>query len=62
MVPCKISCKKCIHYEVCKMHYRQKCELLYDSPKEIERAIKKADKGCRSCEYFKDRSKIKEEV
>lgn len=57
-----VPCVKCYHYEVCKMHYRQKCELVYDSPKEIERAMRKASKGCSSCEYFIDSSKIKEVV
>lgn len=51
-------CKNCVHFEVCKMHYQQKCELTYESEKEVRRAMRKAEKGSSTCEHFKDSSKF----
>ena len=54
------SCKECYHYEVCRMHYRQKCELTYETEKEVRRAMLKAEKGSPICDHFKDRSRFVE--
>ena len=54
------TCKECLHFEVCRMHYRQKCELAYDTQKEVNYAIKRAEKGSPICEHFKDRSRFVE--
>ena len=54
------SCKECYHYEVCRMHYRQKCELTYETEKEVRRAMLKAEKGCPICDHFKDHSRFVE--
>ena len=50
------SCKECYHYEVCRMHYQQKCELTYETEKEVRRAMLQAEKGSPICDHFKDRS------
>ena len=50
------SCKECYHYEVCRMHYQQKCELTYETEKEVRRAMLEAEKGSPICDHFKDRS------
>ena len=55
------SCKDCVHVEVCKMHYRQKCELTYESDREVEIAMRKAQKAVDiECNYYKDRSRFVE--
>ena len=55
------SCKDCVHVEVCKMHYRQKCELTYESKREVEIAMRKAQKAVDiECDYYKDRSRFVE--
>ena len=54
------SCKECYHYEVCRMHYRQKCELTYETEKEVRRAMLEAEKGNPICDHFKDRSRFVE--
>lgn len=55
------SCKDCLHVEVCKMHYRQKCELTYESEREVEIAMCKAQKAVDiECDYYKDRSRFVE--
>ena len=54
------SCKECYHYEVCRMHYQQKCELTYETEKEVRHAMLEAEKGSPICEHFKDRSRIVE--
>ena len=54
------SCKKCYHYEVCRMHYQQKCELTYETEKEVRRAMLEAEKGNPICDHFKDRSRFVE--
>ena len=53
------SCKDCVHFEACKMHYRQKCELTYESEREVEIAMCKAQKAVDiECDYYKDRSRF----
>lgn len=54
------SCKECYHYEVCRMHYQQKCELTYETEKEVRRAMLEAEKGSPICDHFKDRSQFVE--
>ena len=54
------SCKECYHYEVCRMHYQQKCELTYETEKEVRRAMLEAEKGNPICDHFKDRSRFVE--
>ena len=54
------SCKECYHYEVCRMHYQQKCELTYETEKEVRRAMLEAEKGSPICDHFKDRSRFVE--
>lgn len=54
------SCKECYHYEVCRMHYQQKCELTYETEKEVRRAMLEAEKGSPICDNFKDRSRFVE--
>ena len=54
------SCKDCLHVEVCRMHYRQKCELTYDSEKQVNYAMKRAEEGNPICDHFKDRSRFVE--
>ena len=54
------SCKECYHYEVCRMHYQQKCELTYETEKEVRHAMLEAEKGCPICEHFADRSRFVE--
>ena len=54
------SCKECYHYEVCRMHYRQKCELTYETEKEVRRAMLEAEKESPICDHFKDRSRFVE--
>ena len=55
------SCKDCVHFEACKMHYRQKCELTYESKREVEIAMCKAQKAVDiECDYYKDRSRFVE--
>lgn len=55
-----MACKDCIHFEVCKMHYQQKCELTYDNERDVKKAMKRAEQGCPICEHFKDRSRFVE--
>lgn len=51
------SCKDCVHYEVCQMHYKQKCELTYETEREVRIAMHKAQKAVDiECDYYKDRS------
>ena len=52
------NCKECYHYEVCRMHYQQKCELTYETEKEVRHAMLEAEKGSPICEHFKDRSQF----
>lgn len=55
------SCKDCVHYEVCQMHYKQKCELTYETEREVEIAMRKAQKAVDiECDYYKDRSRFVE--
>lgn len=55
------SCHDCVHVEVCKMHYRQKCELTYESEREVEIAMCKAQKAVDiECDYYKDQSRFVE--
>lgn len=55
------TCADCVHVEVCKMHYRQKCELTYESEREVEIAMCKAQKAVDiECDYYKDRSRFVE--
>ena len=55
------TCAECVHVEVCKMHYRQKCELTYESKREVEIAMRKAQKAVDiECDYYKDRSRFVE--
>ena len=54
------SCKECYHYEVCRMHYQQKCELTCETEKEVRRAMLEAEKGSPICNHFKDRSRFVE--
>lgn len=54
------KCTDCVHYDVCQMHYRQKCELAYDTKKEINYAMRQAQKNSHICELFKNRSKYME--
>ena len=55
------SCKDCVHYEVCQMHYKQKCELTYETEREVEIAMRKAQKDVDiECDYYKDRSRFVE--
>lgn len=43
------------------MHYRQKCELTYESKREVEIAMRKAQKAVDiECDYYKDRSRFAE--
>ena len=53
-----MTCKDCIHFEVCKMHYQQKCELTYDNERDVKKAMKRAEQGCPICEHFKARSQF----
>ena len=53
------SCKDCVHYEVCQMHYKQKCELTYGTEREVEIVMRKAQKAVDiECDYYKDRSRF----
>lgn len=52
------SCKECCHYEVCRMHYQQKCELTYETEKEVRHAMHEAEKGSPICKHFADRSQF----
>ena len=55
------SCKDCVHYEVCQMHYKQKCELTYETEREVEIAMRKAQKAVDiECDYYTDRSRFVE--
>lgn len=55
------SCKDCVHYEVCQMHYKQKCELTYETEREVEIAMRKAQKAVDiECDYYKDRARFVE--
>lgn len=54
------SCKDCMCYGACKMHYRHKCELTYDTQREINNAMRQAQKNSHICEHFKDSSKFME--
>lgn len=51
------SCHDCSHFAVCKMHYRQKCELTYDTEEEIEYAMKRAEKESHICEHFQNKKR-----
>jgi hypothetical protein len=42
------------------MHYQQKCELTYETEKEVRHAMLEAEKGCPICEHFADRSRFVE--
>lgn len=51
------ACKNCLHYEVCQMHYKQKCELTYETEREVRSAMHKAQKAVDiECDYYKDLS------
>lgn len=55
------TCKDCVHYEVCQMHYKQKCELTYETEREVRIAMRKAQKAVDiECEHFKDRARFVE--
>ena len=55
------SCKDCVHYEVCQMHYKQKCELMYETEREVRIAIHKAQKAVDiECDHYKDLSRFVE--
>lgn len=55
------TCAECVHYEVCQMHYKQKCELTYETEREVEIAMRKAQKAVDiECDYYKDRSRFVE--
>lgn len=54
------KCTDCAHFDVCQMHYRHKCELTYDTQREINFAMKQAQKASPICDYFKDSSKFME--
>ena len=55
------TCKDCVHYEVCQMHYKQKCELTYETEREVRIAMRKAQKAVDiECDHYKDRSRFVE--
>ena len=52
------KCTDCANFDVCMMHYRQKCELTYDTQREINFAMKQAQKASPICEHFKNKKQI----
>ena len=55
------TCADCVHYEVCQMHYKQKCELTYETEREVRIAMRKAQKAVDiECDHYKDSSRFVE--
>ena len=48
------ACANCVHIDVCRMNYRQKCELTYDTEEEVNEAMRRVEKESNICEYYLD--------